>query len=187
MPRLPKDYSNTIIYKIVCNDVDIKECYVGHTTNFVKRKSQHKRNCNNITYEKHNLPVYQFIRENNGWDNFNMVMIEEYNAENRLQAETRERYWIETLQSKLNKKLPTQTFKEWYDKNKEEHNKKSRIYQQEHKEHLNKISQNYYETHKEELAEKAKNQYTCECGSTIRIGGKARHERTQKHINFKTD
>ena len=38
MPRLPVDYKNTIIYKIVCNDLKIKDTYVGHTTDFKSRK-----------------------------------------------------------------------------------------------------------------------------------------------------
>jgi len=42
MPKVPTDYSKTIIYKIVCNDLNVNECYIGHTTNFIKRKGQHK-------------------------------------------------------------------------------------------------------------------------------------------------
>ena len=45
MPSKPIDYGNTHFYKIVCKDVSIKECYVGHTTDFTKRKSQHKHLC----------------------------------------------------------------------------------------------------------------------------------------------
>ena len=32
MPKKEIDYSNTIIYRIVCKDTNITECYVGHTT-----------------------------------------------------------------------------------------------------------------------------------------------------------
>jgi hypothetical protein len=39
MPRLPIDYSKSIIYKIVCKDLDVKDCYVGSTTNFTNRKN----------------------------------------------------------------------------------------------------------------------------------------------------
>ena len=41
------DYNNTIIYRIVCKDANITDCYVGHTTNMVKRRQQHKHTCNN--------------------------------------------------------------------------------------------------------------------------------------------
>ena len=76
MPKKPIDYSNTIIYKICCNDITITDCYVGHTTNFSQRKSQHKSSCNNENSEQYNSFVYKFIRENGGWDNWNMIEIE---------------------------------------------------------------------------------------------------------------
>ena len=34
MPRKEIDYSKTVIYKIVCNDLNVKDVYVGHTTDF---------------------------------------------------------------------------------------------------------------------------------------------------------
>ena len=37
MQKVEIDYSNTIIYKIVCKDPLIKDVYVGHTTNFVQQ------------------------------------------------------------------------------------------------------------------------------------------------------
>ena len=52
MPRNAIDYTNTRFYKIVCLDLTVDGCYVGHTTNFSSRKSVHKHNCSN---EK-NLP-----------------------------------------------------------------------------------------------------------------------------------
>ena len=36
------DYSNTIIYKIYCKDENVKNIYVGHTTDFEVRKNSHK-------------------------------------------------------------------------------------------------------------------------------------------------
>ena len=66
MPKHEIDYTNTIIYKLVCIDINIKELYVGHTTNFTKRKYAHKYGCNNETSKKYNLHVYQFIRNNGG-------------------------------------------------------------------------------------------------------------------------
>jgi len=34
MPIRATDYSKTIIYKLVCNDPNVMEMYVGHTTDF---------------------------------------------------------------------------------------------------------------------------------------------------------
>ncbi len=47
MPKEVIDYSNTIIYKIVCNDINITDTYVEHTTNFVKHKHAQKQSVNN--------------------------------------------------------------------------------------------------------------------------------------------
>ena len=43
MPRTPINYANTIIYKIQHIDND-EFLYVGHTTDFTKRKTAHKSN-----------------------------------------------------------------------------------------------------------------------------------------------
>ena len=47
MPRTPINYDNVYFYKLVCKDLNVTECYVGHTTNFTKRKNAHKLACNN--------------------------------------------------------------------------------------------------------------------------------------------
>lgn len=184
MPRLPIDYSKSIIYKLCCNDTIITECYVGHTTNFTNRKRQHKTSCNNKNIKDYNFYVYQFIREKGGWDNWSMIQIEEFCCENRLQAETRERYWIETLQSKLNKIIPTRTKQEYYEEHKTQltENKKQRY--EEHKEEIIEKSKQYRQEHKAEIKQKSKQKYTCECGSILRIRDKSRHEKSQKHLNF---
>ena len=58
MPKTNIIYNNTIIYKIVCNDLNIKDLYVGHTTDFTKRKYKHRLNCINFG-EHHHLPSGQ--------------------------------------------------------------------------------------------------------------------------------
>jgi len=53
------DFSKTVMYKIVCNDLNVKECYVGHTINMVKRKCVHKSACNN---EKINHTISKYTK-----------------------------------------------------------------------------------------------------------------------------
>jgi hypothetical protein len=138
MPRKPIDYSKCIIYKLCCDDPTITDIYVGHTTDKIRRKREHKSRCNNENSPHHNFYVYQFIRQNNGWDNWSMIVIEEYPCENKNQAESRERYWIETYQTTLNKKVPTKTRKEWCEEHKEKLKKYMTRYHQEHKEQRKK-------------------------------------------------
>ena len=86
------DYSKTIIYKIECEN----ECYVGHTTNFINRKSIHKTKSKKTTSSSPFL--YQFLHNRN----WTMSPIEEFPCDNLIQARIREQYWIDTLKPKLN-------------------------------------------------------------------------------------
>ena len=106
MPRLPIDYSNTVIYKIVCNDLSITDCYVGHTTDFTRRKQGHKNNCSNEKTKKYNYKVYETIRETGGWNNWSMIEIEKYPCKDSNEATAKEREWFERLDSSLNMNCP---------------------------------------------------------------------------------
>ena len=75
MPLKAINYDKTHFYKIVCKDLDIKDCSVGHTTDFTTRKYDHKQRCSNPNNGGYNLPVYRFMRENGGWENFEMILI----------------------------------------------------------------------------------------------------------------
>ncbi len=112
MPRIATDYSNTIFYSIMCKDPEIKDFYIGHTTNFVKRKNFHKRICHNEKLVGHNYYVYKFIRDNGGWQNWDMIMLETRMCENHLEACKREREWFDTLQPTLNTYRPCVTSEE---------------------------------------------------------------------------
>jgi predicted GIY-YIG superfamily endonuclease len=72
------NYNNSIIYKLCCKDPEITEIYVGSTTNFYRRKQKHKSTCNNSNDKGYNLNIYQFIRDNGGWENWQMVEVERY-------------------------------------------------------------------------------------------------------------
>ena len=79
MPKEYVNYSNTIIYKIFCKNENLKDLYVGHTTNFIQRKYQHKTSCNNNNVK---FKIYETIRANGGWNNWDMVEIANYNCKN---------------------------------------------------------------------------------------------------------
>ena len=55
MPKTPIDYTKTIIYKIICLDLEIKDNYVGSTTSFLKRKQQHNKKLNSKYIQKLHL------------------------------------------------------------------------------------------------------------------------------------
>ena len=121
------NYNKSCVYKLCCKDPKIKEEYIGSTTNFGRRKCSHKTSCNNEKYKNYNLLVYKYIRDHGGWNNWDMVVIENVNVDTKHELHTIERQFIEELDASLNKVIPTRQMKEYcaeyYQKNKEKINK----------------------------------------------------------------
>ena len=154
MPRLPIDYSKTVIYKLVCNDLSITESYVGSTTDFVRRKAGHKSDCTNEKGPHYNYKVYKIIRDNGGWAEWCMVEIEKYPCNDANEATSRERYWFGIMNSNLNTIYPHRTRAQYRADNKESisNGKKARI--------------------------------VCStCGTTLSNHALVRHLRTDRHIS----
>jgi len=72
------------------------------------------------TTKEYSKMLYQFIRENGGWDNFSMLEIEKYPCVDGNEARARERYWFEELKATLNKVRPSITKEERHEWKKEE-------------------------------------------------------------------
>ena len=125
MPKVPIDYNNTIIYKIEHIEKD-DLVYVGHTTNWDRRKYQHKKCCNNENSSKYNYRLYQMVKDNGGWDKFRMIEVEKYPCSDRREADKRETEIMKELKANLNtyKSYTTKEEKSEQDKNIE---KKTRI------------------------------------------------------------
>jgi len=212
MPKVPVDYSQTCIYKLVhFDDLNDENIYVGHTTNMVKRRHKHKQSSCNPNNKEYNQKKYQYIRDNGGWDNWRMILVEKYPCNDIYEAFARERHWIKELKTTLNNNEPCRTFKEWYIDNKEkvaekqkeyrENNKeklaeKSKEYRENNKEQIFERHKEYYENNKETICEKKKEYYennkeklhekknekiTCDCGSVVCKDGMARHRKSIKH------
>jgi hypothetical protein len=98
MPKNLVDYSKTIIYKIFCKDSNITDIYVGHTTNFTQRKYAHKIASNSQS----KLKIYDTIRKNGGWDNWDMVEIACYNCKDAREARIKEHEHYKELKATLN-------------------------------------------------------------------------------------
>jgi hypothetical protein len=102
MPKTDIDYSTTIIYKITCKSPDVNEVYVGHTTNFVQRKYAHKQSCINNKTTNYNCKLYQMIRKHNGWDNWNMEIVNFFNCKDGYEARQKEQEYFVLLKATLN-------------------------------------------------------------------------------------
>ena len=102
MPKTLIDYSNTVIYKITCNDTSVKDVYVGHTTNFVQRKYAHKQNCINSKSTNHKCKLYSIIRANGGWTNWTIEIVQIFNCNDHYEARIKEQEYFILLNATLN-------------------------------------------------------------------------------------
>ena len=102
MPKDILDYSNTIFYKIYCKDPNINDTYIGHTTDFIKRKSTHKQSCINPKSTNYKCKLYNVIRDNMGWDNWKMDIIAFHNCNDLHSAKKQEQYYFEKYNATLN-------------------------------------------------------------------------------------
>ena len=154
MPKLPINFQNTIIYKLCCFDPDVKEIYIGYSTQLTVRKGSHKASCNNPTDNNHNYKVYQYIRANGGWNNWDMVLVEKYPCNDKLEAKQREQFYISNLHSTLNSinSIQSETYHQEY---RETHIKESADYRNTHVQE----KKEWYRVNKEEILKKHK-EYT---------------------------
>ena len=187
----PKNY---IFYKIYCHDNDY--IYVGSTCNFNNRKRQHKENTN-LDNKKKNFKVYKTIRENGGWENWKMIQIGTREQITKRQAEQIEEEYILQLKAELNNKrayLSEQVKKEQnaISNKKYRESEKGKATQEKRKDYFTQYNNSeetkerkheWYLANKERTQSKQAERYVCSCGKEVTIGKKARHEKTQFHID----
>lgn len=103
------NYKDAKIYLIKSSHTD--KVYVGSTTYTLRQRLQsHFKD-----FRRHKYCTAQDILK---YDDHEMVLIEEYPCEDVIELKTRERFFIENFNT-INKIIPLQTRKEYYDKNKD--------------------------------------------------------------------
>jgi len=175
------DYSKTFIYKLCCRDFNVKNIYIGHSTNFKQRNQQHKSGCNNINSKEYNQYKYRFIRENGGFENWIMIKLFDYPCISKREAETEECKTMIELNATLNmvKSFKTDEEKKEYQK---EYKKK---YMQDNKTEILEKNKDYYEKNKTEILEKQKEKVKCEfCNSESMRNHLNRHQKSLKCMKF---
>ena len=137
----------SIIYKIKCKNENIKEFYIGSTINFSKRKGIHKYYCNKGL----NLKLYNFINENEGWEGWEMEILQKYaNITDRNELNKIEYNFILNLEPSLNKHNPAQY------KDKAEYH---RQYQRNNKDKTKIWTKRYYEKNRDLVKDKVLKRY----------------------------
>lgn len=198
------------IYKIVDNTND--NIYIGSTCEptLARRLSGHVRKykyylkglCNFIT-------SFEIIKNNN----YDIILIEEFPCENKMQLHQSERYYIENMKC-INKIHPTRTHKEYRENNKDKLSEKNKLYRENNKDKISEKMKKYYKENKEQISEmnkiyyeenknkivqsvkeyneknkekiqnKQNQKFICECGSNYTLSNKSHHLKTQKHQNY---
>jgi hypothetical protein len=176
------EFNNYTFYKIVPKNKELKYNYVGQTTNFINRKLQHRKQVENETCNKSHYKLYKTIRQNGGWNEWEMIEIEKLNGKTRLEARMREQELIKECDANLNtlnayiteeertstKKTITEKYRE---ENKELLKEQTKQYKAEHKEIIAEQMKKYREENKDKIYEKTKE---------YRENNKEKHQEWQK-------
>ncbi len=150
-----------IFYEIRCVNKSITYNYIGSTINFTRRKCEHKKRCNNELEREYYFKIYTIIRDNGGWENWEMIPMEKKICESKLDARIYEQKLISDKQPTLN-------------------SSKAYMSEDEKKEYYKQ----YREQNREQIRDKGHQKINCECGSCYTYNNKTRHIKTQKHLNF---
>ena len=150
MPLTKVDYSKTTIYKIQHKEID-ELLYVGSTTDFTRRKAQHKKACNNANSKCHNFKVYKMIRDNGGFDCFNIIIIKEFPCNNKQEALIEEDRLIREMKSNMNSRRAYTT--------PEDTKEQKKRYIELHREQLLEYHKQYKLENKERIKERDKQYY----------------------------
>jgi hypothetical protein len=175
-----QDFTNSIIYHI--RHIESKEIvYVGSTTKFPQRKAIHKYDCNHEEGKRFTFPIYCHIRNNGGYDCFEVIPIKSLKLENKTQLLIAEQEEIDRHRTLVNGRKAHRTIEE----KRIYHNERNKQYNQEHKEELKKYLKLYYQENKEIINEKRhqKQNQPVKCpicnSISLRVNLK-RHQRTKK-------
>lgn len=191
MKPIINDY---IFYKITCENLP-EFTYIGSTVHFIKRKCDHKTDCNNKTRKGHNIQLYQTIRANGGWENWEMVVIDKGEQMNLTDARIKEESLRKEYNGNLNmvkayrseedkKEYNKANSKEYRENNRDKINEKVKEYNNNHKEQKQAYQKEYYENNKVKFKEYQSKKITCICGCELTRGKLPRHLKTNKHMDL---
>ena len=191
MPKKAIDYSNCCIYKIEHIE-NVSLVYVGHTTNFTKRKYKHKSNCKNETSKEYNHKVYQMIRENGGWEAFNMIEVEKYSCNDKREASRRENEVMKELKTNMNtiksycsREETLERGRQYFENNKESYKEYQEKNKEMYKEMYKDLRKKYYEKNKSQLLEQQKESYINN-KEKFKEKHKAYYEKNKEEVKLKS-
>ena len=178
------NYGNSIIYKLCCKDSNITDIYIGSTTNFSRRKAQHKYQSINENSKDYNIYKYQFIRDNGGFENWDMILIENYNCNSKKELDSKEREYVDKLKSTLNSRTSYLSIEDIED-NKEQKKSYNKKYNEENKTEILERKKKYREENRNKINQKQKEKVNCKfCGCLTSKQNTKRHQQSVKCLKF---
>jgi hypothetical protein len=171
------------IYKLECKNLE--ECdniYVGSTYRWERRYKEHKETSINPKKEGYNQLKYKTMREQGGWDNWNMIELEKCDIviQTDNEANKIEEKWRKELDAKLNMKKAFRSKEDLKAYKKEKDAKRRR----DNKEYIKERDKQYREKNAEEIKAKKNEKFTCECGGKYTNQNKHQHLKTKKHKDW---
>lgn len=163
MTTTTTDYSQSCVYGFMKEEIMY---YVGSTYDLSHRYSSHKSNCNNENGDKYNYRIYKFMRENGGFESFEIVKIREYpECKTEKELKTYERNYYDLYEPGLNRYKPqltedelknlreqkNETQRNNYAQNPEKYNIRTKKYREENAESVKAYRDKYREENAEKL------------------------------------
>ena len=186
------DYQNGKIYKLVNTEGTLT--YIGSTCQtLAMRKAKHHNNFKRWKNDKNHF-VTSFKVFDDDEEGCQIVLLENFPCDSKIELEKRERHYIETIEC-INKHRPTRTIKEYYIDNKQCINEANKKYYNDNKEQLQKFQKQYYEYNKKKIKQyyEDNKQYIrnrlnvkniCACGGIHTTANKTHHLKSMKHLNY---
>ena len=185
------DYQKGKIYRIVSNVCDL--VYYGSTCETLSRRlSEHRADYKLYLNGKDKyITSFEIIEKGN----YEIVLVENYPCNSKVELKSRERFYIENNEC-VNKYIPGRTQKEWVEENPEkikEYKKKwyesnlekilehLKEYYEDTREKILEQRKEYYEDNRKKILQQRKEKICCEiCGSTITKHNIKIHQRSLK-------
>ncbi len=164
-------YANSCIYKITNTLLNLS--YIGATIqNPQRRFIQHKNKAHKKMCTSHILFLDQDIKD------IKLEILENINCKDKLELSTLEKKYIKEHKC-INKNIPLRKYSEYYQDKKEIIKIKNALYHYKNRDKVLQRKRDKYQQNKADLLKPI----ICECGLMTCKHHKARHNKTQQHIN----
>lgn len=151
------------VYKIFSKDEKLKDFYIGSSFDILKRMRKHKSDVNNKRSVCYNYPLYKFIREHGGIENF-LIEVLEYFDNDKLkwyELKYHEQKWIDKLEPLFNNNRAYSSLEDYQ-----------------------RYRRNYFLKFRDKINERRHKKINCSCGGRYTLNNKACHNKTLKHLKW---